>query len=126
MTILRQGERRTIEVEIGRLPEEEMAAADQGEPSQAPGGPLGLRVEPLPDQLASRLDVPGGVLVTDVGRGPAFQAGIRRNDVITELNRQPVTSVDQFRDVVGDLPEDRAVSVRIIREGRATYLVMRP
>lgn len=126
LTILRQGERQTIDVEIGRLPEEEAAGNIQGEPSQSSGGPLGMRVEPLPDQLASRLDIAGGVLVTEVGRGPAFEAGIRRNDVITEMNRQPVTSLDDFRNVVDDLPAEKAVSVRIIREGRATYLVMRP
>ncbi|MFL1484492.1 DegQ family serine endoprotease [Marinobacter sp. LN3S78] len=126
LTILRQGERQTIDVEIGRLPEEEGADDSRGEPSGSAGGPLGMQVEPLPDQLASRLDIPGGVLVTGVGRGPAFQAGIRRNDVITELNRQLVTNLETFRDVVKDLPDDRAVSVRIIREGRATYLVMRP
>jgi serine protease Do len=126
LTIMRQGKKRTIEVEIGRLPEEEGAVAAQNEPSGSAGGPLSMQVEPLPDQLASQLDILGGVLVTDVGRGPAFQAGIRRNDVITELNRQPVTSLDDFREAVEALPEDRAVSVRIIREGRATYLVMKP
>lgn len=126
LTILRQGKKQTIDVEIGRLPEDEAASGEQSEPAQSSGGPLGLRVEPLPDQLASRLDVEGGVMVTEVGRGPAFEAGIRRNDVITELNRQPVTSIEQFREVVDNLPEDKAVSVRIVREGRATYLVMRP
>lgn len=126
LTIMRQGKKRTVEVEIGRLPEDEGATGTQNEPSGPAGGPLGLQVEPLPEQLASRLDIPGGVLVTGVGRGPAFQAGIRRNDVITELNRQPVTSLDDFREAVEALPEDRAVSVRIIREGRATYLVMKP
>ena len=126
LTILRQGKKQTIDVEIGRLPEDEAASGEQSEPAQSSAGPLGLRVEPLPDQLASRLDVKGGVLVTEVGRGPAFEAGIRRNDVITELNRQPVTSIEEFREVVDNLPEDKAVSVRIVREGRATYLVMRP
>lgn len=126
MIILRQGEKRTIDVEIGRLPEEDGAVASTDEPSRSSGGPLGLKVESLPDQIASRLDISGGVLVTEVGQGPAFQAGIRRNDVITELNRQTVASLDDFEDAVDDLPDDRAVSVRIIREGRATYLVMRP
>lgn len=126
MTILRQGKQRTIDVEIGRLPDEGAASGAEDEPSPSSGGPLGLRVEPLPDQLASRLDIAGGVLVTDVGRGPAFQAGIRRNDVITEINRQTITDLDDFSDAVENLPDDRAVSVRIIREGRATYLVMRP
>ncbi|MGM0570411.1 DegQ family serine endoprotease [Marinobacter sp.] len=126
LTVLRQGKERTVEVEIGRLPEEEDASAAPGAPSGPANGPLGMRVEPLPDQLANRLDIPGGVVVTEVGRGPAFQAGIRRNDVITELNRQTINNVEDFREAVSNLPSDRAVSVRIIREGRATYLVMKP
>ncbi|MGO1233167.1 MAG: PDZ domain-containing protein, partial [Marinobacter sp.] len=58
--------------------------------------------------------------------GPAFEAGIRSRDIITEINRQNVSSVREFREVVEDLPDNRAVSVRIVREGRASYLVMRP
>lgn len=126
LTVLRQGKERTIEVEIGRLPEEESAGTTPGAPSGSAGGPLGMQVEPLPDQLASRLDIAGGVLVTEVGQGPAFQAGIRRNDVITELNRQAISGIEDFQAAVSNLPSDRAVSVRIIREGRATYLVMKP
>lgn len=126
LTVLRQGKQRNIEVEIGRLPEEETASAGPGGPTGPSSGPLGMTVEPLPEQLASRLDIEGGVLVTEVGHGAAFQAGIRRNDVITELNRQPVNNIDDFRQAVDNLPSDRAVSVRIIRQGRASYLVMKP
>ncbi|WP_092014206.1 DegQ family serine endoprotease [Marinobacter daqiaonensis] len=126
MTILRGGEEKTLKVEIGRLPADEGAGATSAEPSQPSAGPLGMSVEPLPEEVAEKLDVPGGVLVTQVGRGPAFEAGIRPNDVITELNRKPITDMNSFREAVNSLPSDKAVSVRIIREGRATYLVMKP
>jgi serine protease Do len=83
-------------------------------------------VEPLSDDAAKELGVSGGVVVTNVGAGPAYEAGIRAQDVITELDRKPVQSVEEFRDIVSALPEDRAVSVRIVRQGRALYLVMKP
>src|SRR5690554_5113453 len=60
LTVLRQGKQRTIEVEIGRLPEEETASAGPGGPSGPSSGPLGMTVEPLPEQLAGRLDIEGG------------------------------------------------------------------
>nr|WP_297399007.1 DegQ family serine endoprotease [uncultured Marinobacter sp.] len=127
LTILRSGQEMLLGVKIGKLPEE------GGSPAVAPeqgGGssvePLGMTVEPLPAELAGSLGVSGGVLVTNVVRGPAFEAGIRPRDVITEINRKPVSSVEAFRDVVSGLPDDRAVSVRIVREGRALYLVMKP
>jgi len=128
LTVLRGGEEMTLEVEIGQLPDEGQAQ------SQAPAGnhggsssaPLGMTIEPLPAELADSLGVPGGVVVTDIGRGPAFEAGIRPKDVITEINRREVRSVSDFREVVSSLPEGRAVSVRIVRQGRALYLVMKP
>ncbi|WP_372985823.1 DegQ family serine endoprotease [Marinobacter sp.] len=128
LTVLRGGEEVTLEVEIGQLPDEAQAQ------SQAPAGnnggsssaPLGMTIEPLPAELADSLGVPGGVVVTDIGRGPAFEAGIRPKDVITEINRREIRSVADFREVVASLPEGRAVSVRIVRQGRALYLVMKP
>jgi serine protease Do len=42
------------------------------------------------------------------------------------MNRQKVTSVQEFREAVQSLPEGKAVSVRVVRQGRALYLVMKP
>lgn len=126
MTVLREGRELEIDVEIGRLPEDDTASAAPDDPAQPSAGPLGVSVEPLPDEVADKLDIPGGVLVTRVGQGPAFEAGIRRNDVITELDRKRVTSMEEFHSAVEDLPANKAVSIRIVREGRANYLVMKP
>ncbi|EON91458.1 serine protease MucD [Marinobacter lipolyticus SM19] len=128
LTVLREGREMELDVEIGKLPEQgnEQAVApgpDQGGPSPAP---LGLAVEPLPAEFADSMDLDSGVLVTNVGPGPALNAGIRPRDVITEIHRQPVRTVEEFRDVVSSLPDDRAVSVRVVRQGRAIYLVMKP
>lgn len=128
LTVLREGREIELEVKIGKLPEQGhdqavAPGADQGGPSSAP---LGLAVEPLPAELAESMDLEAGVLVTNVGRGPALNAGIRPRDVITEIHRQPVRTVEEFRDVVSSLPDDRAVSVRVVRQGRAIYLVMKP
>ena len=83
-------------------------------------------VEPLPADLADSLGVDGGVIVADVARGAAYEAGIRPRDVITEINRRKVASVADFREVVRALPDNKAVSVRVVRQGRALYLVMKP
>ncbi|WP_298450503.1 DegQ family serine endoprotease [uncultured Marinobacter sp.] len=126
LTVLRGGKEITLNVEIGQLPDErgaQQAAPSDSNPTTAP---LGLTVEPLPTDLADSIGVSGGVVVTDVGRGPAYNAGIRARDVITEINRKAVSSVEDFRKVVRTLPEGRAVSVRVVRQGRAIYLVMKP
>ncbi|TGN41045.1 DegQ family serine endoprotease [Marinobacter confluentis] len=129
LQVLRGGKTINVDVEIGRLPEDGQARAsspaERGSPSSS--APLGLSVEPLPSEIADAWDLSsGGVLVTNVAPGPAREAGIRPDDVITELNRQPIGSLDDFADVVESLPEDSAVSVRVIRQGRASYFVMKP
>ena len=129
LTVLREGREIELDVEIGQLPDERnMAQGDSSRGSQGDtaSNPLGLGVDPLPAELASTLGVEGGVVVSDVERGPAYEAGVRPRDIITEIDRKQVSSVEEFHDVVADLPENRAVSVRIVREGRASYLVMRP
>jgi len=129
LQVLRGGDIINVEVEIGRLPEEGQArnALPGDSDNDSSSAPLGLNIEPLPDEIADSWDLSsGGVLVTGVARGPAQDAGIRPNDVITELNRRPVSSVKDFRDVVKSLPANSAVSVRVIRQGRASYFVMKP
>mgnify|MGYP005839803467 CR=1 FL=1 len=128
LQVLRAGQKIRVDVEIGRLPEEGQASnrvpTDSGKSSSS--APLGLSVKPLPDQIADAWEISsGGVLVTDVTPGPARNAGIRADDVITHLDHRPVTSVDDFREIVNSLPENKGVSVRIIRQGRATYLAIK-
>ncbi|MCH8497095.1 MAG: DegQ family serine endoprotease [Marinobacter sp.] len=125
LEVLRQGQRITVPVTIAELPgeaSETPAPAPAREDAQAP---LGLQIEPLSDQVRETYGLTDGVLVRNLARGPGLDAGIRPGDIITELNRQPVTSVADFNRIAKDLPRGKAVSVRVVRQGRASYLVMR-
>jgi serine protease Do len=93
-------------------------AAQNGEngPESAPNasqGKLGLTVEAVPEALTSK----GihGVLVTQVKPGSfADEAGLQSGLVITEINRQAVTSLDQFQSVVSGLKSGQDVGFRVI------------
>ncbi|OJT01111.1 DegQ family serine endoprotease [Marinobacter nauticus] len=128
LTVLRGGREIELDVIIGRLPEDGDDSSDPvvGENNAPSQDPLGLAVESLTPEQASAAGVQGGVLVTRVGQGPAAEAGIRSRDIITEINREQVRSVEDFRNATRKLPSNRAVSVRIVRQGRAIYLVMKP
>ncbi|WP_372964771.1 DegQ family serine endoprotease [Marinobacter sp.] len=128
LTVLREGKEIELDVEIGELPEDGQISQSPANNSRGSSASkaLGLTVEPLTPEGARSAGVESGVLVTNVERGPAFEAGVRSRDIITEINRQRVGSLKEFRQVVKNLPEGRAVSVRVVRQGRAIYLVMRP
>ncbi len=128
LRVLRGGEVIELGVEIGRLPEEgsQQAAVPSNDSGGPTSAPLGMMVEPLPADLADSLGVDSGVVVANIARGAAYEAGIRPRDVITEINREKVASVDDFREVVRALPDGKAVSVRVVRQGSGAYLVMKP
>ncbi|MEH6563300.1 MAG: PDZ domain-containing protein, partial [Marinobacter sp.] len=126
LMVLRSGKEITLDVEIGQLPDERGAQQAAPAESGSSASPLGLTVEPLPSDLADSIGVSEGVVVLSVNRGPAYDAGVRARDVITEINRKAVSSVEDFQKAVAALPEGRAVSVRVVRQGRAIYLVMKP
>ena len=98
LTIIREGKERVLAVIVGVLPEASprtAAARSNAEPS----GRFGLTVAPLTDQAAHELGVePGlGVLIESVETdSPADAAGIHPGDLIVEVNREHVTTVDEL------------------------------
>jgi serine protease Do len=60
----------------------------------------GVEVTTLDREARTELKVPDavrGALITQVEpSSPAYEAGLRENDVILEVNRQPIQSTDDF------------------------------
>jgi len=99
---LRDGTRRTFSITVDKLAEEPVAEADEATPSRARFG-MGLQeLSPL-DRKQLGLADRRGVGVANVTPGsPADTAGLEPGDVILEVNRHPVSSVDAVRRQAGD------------------------
>jgi len=94
--LLRDGKRQTIQVQIGERPvDSEGIAAGSSE------GWRGLQVAELTAEAASQFSLPTGligVLVVDVEEGSlADEAGVRPGDVINEINRAKIESLNDYR-----------------------------
>lgn len=125
LDIVRQGKRQTVAVSVGVLPD-----GDGGElaESRAPmtennRNRLALVVADLSDTQRQR--VGDGVWVRAVNEGPAAQAGIVRDDIITMINGATLRNIADFDRVVAQLPSDRNVHVRIIRRGSPMFIPLR-
>jgi serine protease Do len=85
-------------------------------PESAPNaseGKLGITVEAVPQALTAK--GVHGVIVTHVKPGSfADEAGIQPGLVITEINRQPITSLDQFQSLVSALKAGQDVGFRVV------------
>lgn len=123
VVVMRDGRRQSLEVSIGELSDDENTQVATAAPQES--SPLGLSVQPLPEAAAERLGLAGGVQVQSVSDGPAARAGLRRGDVITQINHEPVDSVEAFQRVIEALPAGRSVPVLVIRRGQPTFLALR-
>ncbi len=124
LTIMRDQEKQTLTFTVGELPEDDEQVA-RTQPEQEDDNRFGVRVEEVPERLKREWDIDAGVLVTEVGAGPARQAGIRRNDVIRKIGDRAVTSVESFQSVVSDLPDGQPVAVTVIRQGSPRIVAVR-
>ena len=64
----------------------------------------------------------GVVLGKIVPDSPAAKAGLKENDVVTEINGQRVEGTAQFRRMIRETPAGRSVQLTVWREGRSQTL----
>ncbi|MFW5875514.1 MAG: Do family serine endopeptidase [Myxococcota bacterium] len=126
LEVLRGDERQRLGVTLGEAPQEGGApAAPGGSPS--PPSLEGLTVAPLDQRARARFGIPDsvrtGVVVAEVEQGsPAMEAGIREGDVIVEVDRKPVSSVEDFTRRLGHARGQ--VLLRIQRGSVAFFAVL--
>lgn len=114
LDIWRKGKPREIRMTLGEV--DSGAVAGRGG-REAAGGKLGLAVRPMTPEERRSADVEGGIIVQNVGDGPAARAGIRPGDIILSVNGEKVTSAEQLRRATEG--KDKLLALQIQRgEGR--------
>jgi serine protease Do len=117
--VWRGGKKQTLGVAVGEMKSEKTARAGD-QPGVQEGGKLGLAVRPLTPEEKKQLGRGAQGLVVEGASGPAAKAGIRRGDLITAVNGQPVKSVEELRALVEKSKDAVAL---LIRRGDATVFV---
>jgi serine protease Do len=131
--VWRKGQTMKISVKTGELPNEigQTAAAPPLPPSEQHEqniNKFGLQVQELTKEVATRLKlkVQQGVIVTDVAENSiAAGQNIQREDVITEVDNQPVTNVASFRAALAKADPTRGVLLYLDRKGSRTFAVLK-
>jgi serine protease Do len=86
-------------------------------------------VQNLTPRLRAEANVPAnvnGVIVTRVDPSSAAAQALRSGDVIEQINRQPVSNVDEFQSIVGRLDPDRPVMVGMARNRQRSFVIIQP
>ncbi len=129
LKVLRDKAARDISAKLDELPDDQPLARnpDQGEAPQA-GAPAGsalpgVTVGELSPALRSRLNLSSGVIVRGVQpNSAAAEAGLQREDIIVQVNQQPVMNAAGFDAAVRRGQGE--VLLRIYRGGANLFLVV--
>ncbi|MBY4676783.1 DegQ family serine endoprotease [Marinobacterium arenosum] len=127
LDVVRAGERKRLQLEIGELPEEQpkLASGQQQHRDQPHGNRLDVVVAELDGERKAKWNVRSGVVVQRVQKGAGASAGLMVGDVITMLNGAQVDSVERFNELVAELPSGRAVPMRIVRRGSPLFVPLK-
>jgi serine protease Do len=118
VVVVRDGKTKNIRIQIGRLDDPEQVASVEVKADGAEA--FGLRAQDLTPALADQLglDQADGVIVTDVDpNGAAAEAGIRRGDIIMEIDRKAIKDASQLSKML-DASKDSVLV--LVRRGEAT------
>jgi serine protease Do len=131
ITVYRDKQRKSMNVSVDELD----LAAEQGQQAsreEAQSTPsatgFGMEVDAVTSDIAQDLGLPrgqGGAIITRVERNsPAFNAGLAPNDVILQVNRQPVTSVNQVTRELQRANSGDTVFLLVWRSGSQVFVPM--
>ena len=112
--VVRDGRTKTLTVEIAKLDEPEVASG----PEAAKKGKWGMALRDLtPEERAQmQLKASEGVIVAGVQPdSPAAEAGVREGDVILEVNRTQVKTVDELKKEIATVKEGKPLLLLLRR-----------
>jgi serine protease Do len=139
VVLWRKGERRTVQVELGKLDDEKLArfsqqdgdggTGDEGGPQQSSA--LGLALGELTDEMRERFELgqqASGVVITEVKPGSsAAEKGLQPGDVIVEVDQEEVTTPAEVAEKVAAAEDEgyRVVTLLVYSDGDFRWVAVR-
>lgn len=138
VTVLREGKEQTFTIKVAERPSDEVLAKkeaappkEQGETIKPPDNVLAsLRVQGLDNALMSQLNIPAkttGVVIIGVEPGgQAEAAGLQRGDVIQEVNREAVKTLEDYQKAAHKIKKDELAVLLVNRQGNSLFVAVNP
>ena len=116
--VYREGKRKTLTMKVGSLDADRDSVASSADGTDR----LGLMVEALDDQERRALRLRGGVLVTQVSPDSAgAESMLQPGDIIVQLGYSRIDDIEEYVQVIAELPKNTPVAIRFYRQGQAIF-----
>lgn len=121
--VYRQGRRSSLDVELGALPGQPVAATRNLPGSRNSSSAIfGMELSDLSGAREENQGLSSGVLIESVESGsPAAEAGLREGDIIVQLGFSEVRDLEDFTEIASDLPRGKVQPIRFYRDGNAIF-----
>jgi serine protease Do len=132
--IMRDGKLEQVEVEIGRLEEGEVLAAQSDGDTDLERTLLGMTLAPVSDELRQRFNIAAGatgaVVIEIDPEGPAAEKNIEPGDVITEAGEREITGPADIEGRVSELQSEGRGTILLLvrktaRDGDPSFVALR-
>ncbi|MGD8291553.1 MAG: DegQ family serine endoprotease [Desulfobacterales bacterium] len=116
ITVSRKGQTKTFDVKVGRRPLTLAAASEDQRPESK--DEFGFEVTELTPEIVKRFNIEEtkGVIVVNVAPdGKAMAAGVQQGDLIIEINRENVSTVKDFKELIDRHKKDGGINLLVKR-----------
>jgi serine protease Do len=127
VTVWRDKSQKTLGIKLAQAPADAGERPRVGQAGHGERSRLGVEVRAVTEEVAREMSLRStdGVLVTGVASdSPAAAAGLRRGDVIVEVDRQPVKNLSDFERLTRSAKSDTRLTLRVQRDGGALYVAV--
>lgn len=124
--LMRNGIRQSKPIVIGMMPEEKAETPVQ-EPVETHPPDWGLSLHTLTPEISRSLgmgDAESGVVIAEISPvSPAARAGLQPGDIVKEVNRQKVKSVDELKHAMGQAKRNKNL-LMLVKRGENTFFAV--
>ncbi len=125
ITLFRNGKKENITITIGKLKEDQPV---YGALEDKVDKELGLTLQTLTPELAESLQIKEktGLVITDVEPGSsAAEVGLKRGDLVLEVNRKPVDDVKTYHQILKKVEKNGKILFLIKRDEHTRFVVLK-
>jgi serine protease Do len=124
LEIMRNGSRKQVMLEVGRLPDQDNNLAGG---SVAPEKELilGMQMRELTTEEMKERGLDSGLLVLEVVNGAARTAGLREGDIVQMINGKSVNTVDEFQKAIEATPKGKFAPILVQRARGPQFLALK-
>ncbi|MBQ3033896.1 MAG: Do family serine endopeptidase [Deferribacterales bacterium] len=118
LTVFRDGKKMNIKVTLGERPSgPDSAEGSRGEQNRP------ITVTQISPEDASKLGIKTGVVVSSINEDTsAFEAGLRKGDVIVWFNKNNVTTPKQFYDMLNRTKKGEVIGLKIVNRNGSRFV----